>query len=73
MRGSRFWNRIGVFILIIKGGGLRRPYMAYSPGHDLIKVPPLGNVGLSHNYYDQDATDFILTPQKSQQKRRNAN
>ena len=21
MRGSRFWNQIGVFILIIKGGG----------------------------------------------------
>ena len=51
MRGSRFWNQIGVFILIIKGGG-RRPYVAYSPGHDLIEAPPLGNVELSYNYYD---------------------
>ena len=53
MRVSRFWNRIGVFILIIKGGGeARRPYVAYFPGHDLIEAPSLGKVGLSYNYYD---------------------
>ena len=34
--------------------------MTYPPGRDLIEAPPLGNVGLSHNYCDWGAIDLTL-------------
>ena len=29
-----------------------QPFVTNPSGRDLIKAPPLGNVGLSHSYYD---------------------
>ena len=60
------------FFFLMKKRGVGATIRGLPPRHDLLETPPQGNVRLSHSYCDRGATNLILTPQESQQMRRNA-